>query len=59
MLKYLHEFLRSWDTHFTVPTFEFNFKLPIPKANKERLIIERNELGQIIHSKVPPLFCNL
>lgn len=32
--------------------FDFFFKFPIPKPNKERLIIERNELGQIVKTKV-------
>ena len=40
------------DAHFTVSTFDFYFKIVLPKANKERLIIERNELGQIVRSKV-------
>jgi len=50
MLKSSHEFLRSWDTRFTVPTIDFYFKLSFPKPNKERIITERDELGRIIHS---------
>jgi hypothetical protein len=45
----------SRDSLFAVPTFDFNFFIKLPKANKERLIIERNELGQIVHSKVPEI----
>jgi len=41
------------DSLFVVPTFDFNFWLKLPKAKKERLIIERNQLGQIVKSKVP------
>lgn len=45
----------SRDSLFPVPQFDFRFFVTLPKANKERLIIERNELGQIIASKVPEL----
>jgi len=41
------------DAHFTVPTFDFFFKVVLPKANKERLIMERDYLGRILSSKVP------
>ena len=51
MLKSFHG-VKNWDTHFTVPTFDFYFKVAIPKANKERLILQRNKLGQIVHSRV-------
>jgi len=53
LLQYTYEFTRSRDAHFTVPTFDFYFKVVLPKANKGRLIIERNKLGQIVNSKVP------
>ena len=43
----------SRDTRFVIPTFEFNFRVKLPKANKERLILQRNKLGQIVKSKVP------
>jgi len=56
MLKYGYEFFKSWDIQFSVPTFDFKFFVAIPRANKERLIIERNQLGQIIHSKVPEIY---
>jgi len=55
MLKFIHVILKGWDAYFTIPTFDFNFWVKLPKANKERLIIERNELGQIVYSKVPEL----
>ena len=51
MLKCSYEFYKMWDTHFTVPTFEFYFKFPIPKPNKERIIFERDRLGKIKSSK--------
>jgi type II restriction/modification system DNA methylase subunit YeeA len=41
-----------WDAHFTVPTFDFFFKVALPKANKERIIVERNKLGQVVKSIV-------
>ena len=41
------------DAHFTVSTFDFYFRVVLPKANKERLIIERDCLGRIVASKVP------
>ncbi len=53
MLKYYHESTFVWDIHFSVPQFEFFFKVAIPKANKERLIMERDSLGRIVFSKVP------
>lgn len=56
MLKYGYEFFKSWDIQFSVPTFDFKFFVAIPRANKERLIIERNQLGQIVHSKVPEIY---
>jgi len=49
MLEYPHESFCG-DSLFTVPTFEIYFKFPIPKANKERLILRRNKLGQIVKS---------
>lgn len=57
-LKY--EFI-SRDTLFTVPiynpersrrTFDFYFKVTLPRARKERKIIERDYLGRIVASKV-------
>lgn len=42
-----------WDLHFTVPTFDFYFKVMIPQARKERVITERDGMGRIVVSKVP------
>jgi hypothetical protein len=54
VLEYTHEpFCR--DAYFTVPTFDFRFLVTLPKANKERLILERNQLGQIVRAEVPEL----
>jgi len=44
------------DTHFAVPTFDFYFKIELPKANKERIIMERDNLGRIMESRVPHLY---
>lgn len=54
MLKYTHG-VKNWDAHFTVPTFDFYFKVVLPKANKERLIMERDMLGRIVKSQVPAI----
>jgi hypothetical protein len=54
MIKYTHGSF-CWDLHFTVPTFDFYFKMALPKGNKERFIIERDYLGRIVHSMVPPI----
>ncbi len=39
--------------HFSVPQFDFIFKVAISKGNKERLIMERDMMGRILSSKVP------
>ena len=52
MLKYSHVTAFVWDTHFTVPTFDFWFKFKIPEPNKDRLIVRRNKLGQIVQTLV-------
>lgn len=49
-----HEPVRSRDSPFNVSQFDFFFKLELPKKRKEREIIERDCLGRIIHSIVPP-----
>lgn len=54
MLKYTHGF-KNWDSLFAVPTFDFHFKVKLPKANKERLILERDFMGRIVHSKPPEM----
>ena len=54
MIKYPHESF-SWDSLFAVPQFDFYFKLALPKARKEREIIERDYLGRIVAAKVPEL----
>lgn len=56
MLEYFYVSLKSRDAHFTVPQFEFIFKVAIPKANKERLIMERDMMGRILSSKVPEVY---
>jgi hypothetical protein len=53
MLKFPHEFFRSGDAHLSVPTFDFYFKVVIPKKQKEREIVERDSLGRIVHSRTP------
>jgi len=44
-----------WDSLFTIPQFDFFFKIALPNKQKEREIIERDYLGRIVHSKVPPI----
>ena len=54
MLRYNYEsFCR--DLLFTNPTFDFYFKVVLPKARKAREIIQRDQLGRIVASKVPEL----
>ena len=48
-LKY--EF-NGWDSLFTNPTFDFYFKVTLPKLNKDRIITERDKLGRIVTSEV-------
>lgn len=55
MLEYFYVSLKSRDAYFTVPTFDFRFLVTLPKANKDRLILERNQLGQIVRAEVPEL----
>jgi len=55
MIKYTQDGNFVQDSLFTVPQFDFYFKVNIPKANKERLIMERDYLGRIVTSKVPEL----
>ena len=43
----------NWDSLFTNPTFDFYFKVVLPKKQKEREIIERDYLGRIIKARVP------
>jgi hypothetical protein len=51
MLKYNYG-VKNWDAHFVVPTFDFSFKINIPKPNKERIILKRDNLGRIVNSTV-------
>jgi len=41
------------DSLFTAPTFDFYFKLVLPKKNKAREILQRDYLGRIVKAKVP------
>ena len=44
---------KNWDAYFAVPTFDFYFKVALPKANKERIIAERDcFLGRILYSRL-------
>jgi len=42
----------NWDSLFTDPTFDFYFKVVLPRARKAREIVERDGLGRIICSVV-------
>jgi len=52
-LLYYEPFVR--DSLFISPTFEFFFKVALPKKQKAREIIERDYLGRIVATKVPDL----
>jgi hypothetical protein len=56
LLKFTHVF-KSWEAHSTIPTNNFHFKLTftLPDPRKARLILERDALGRIIHSKPPAM----
>ena len=43
------------DFHYTTPTFDFKFDFEIPSPRNWRIITERDELGRIIISIVPPV----
>ena len=49
MLKCKHE-LTSRDLLFTNPTFDFYFKVVLPKPRKEKEIIKRDQLGRIVRT---------
>jgi len=53
MLNAIMIYASNWDSLFTNPTFDFYFKVVLPKKQKEREIIERDYLGRIVASKVP------
>ena len=49
----------NWDRHAADPTnvlsFPLQFRFTIPRSRKEREIILKNHLGQIVVSKVPKM----
>ncbi len=53
MLKYLYVKSFCRDSLFLTPTFDFHFKVAIPKKRKEREILQRDALGRILVAKVP------
>lgn len=58
MINYAYVIGKNGDAHFTVPQFDFYFKVAIPKANKERLITARDKFGRILSSKCHKLIYN-
>jgi len=53
MLEYTHVAALVRDVCFTVPTFDFYFRVVLPRTRKEREITKRDCLGRIITSKIP------
>ena len=49
---------QSRDAHFTVPTFDFYFKVLIPEPNKDREILERDSRGRILSSRTLETYKN-
>lgn len=45
----------SREVHHTVPYLEFEFEFVPPKPRYERLILQRDQLGRIVHSKAPDI----
>jgi len=56
MLKLSHVVGKNGDMHFSVPAFDFMFKVTIPKPNKDRLIVQRDMSGRILASRVPKIY---
>jgi len=56
-MSLIYEFF-VWDSLFTIPQFDFFFKLALPKTRKGRIILERNEKGRILSSQVPNITKN-
>jgi len=44
--------LKNWDSLSAVPTFDFFFKVNVPKPRKGREIVERDGLGRIVSARV-------
>jgi hypothetical protein len=53
VLEFAHH--ENWNICHALPSLEFRFNLLVPSPRKERIILERDELGRIKHSKVTPL----
>ena len=51
-VKYLKNGNFMRDSLFAIPTFDFYFEFPIPKPNKERMILERDRLGRLVKSSI-------
>lgn len=54
MLEYAHESF-SRNTQFDIPFLNLKFKFKLPPPRKARLILNRDLLGRIIHSKPPAI----
>lgn len=45
----------SRDSSYATPHLEFKFSFKLPDPRKERIIVERDEFGRIVHSKAPSM----
>lgn len=54
MVQFTHE-LKNWHNHRKNQYLQFYFSFHLPNPRKERIIVERDELGRIVHSQ-PPQF---
>ena len=54
-VKYLKNGNFMRDSLFAIPTFDFYFKIILPRPSTERIIVERVNLGRIVHSSAPKL----
>lgn len=52
MLKYTDGF-KNWDIQDAIPNLELFFIMKLPKPLSEGIIMERNNRGRIVKSKVP------
>ena len=53
MLKLVYYECFGGDSLFTVPTFDFYFKVKLPEPRKGRIITQRDKLGRIMSLEVP------
>lgn len=46
---------QSRDRQVTIRHLEATLRIPVPKPRRERIIVERDRLGRIVHSRPPKI----